>query len=481
MPCFAIALLILGGQLAPMSQTAAQIPSQVTSPADPVEYRVEVPAALDSLHVRACRQSGGFSLLAPSAQAKALLTEVVAQGDASVAISNERLQVTGGRGATCVVYRIDPTSTLPRAGWPRRSVTLVDAVLVSPSQFLWLPEGQSELSLEFVLPRDYRVSAPWQTISETERGRVFRVPVAFERDDARVALGRLEIYRLAEAASVIELAVLPAEPAVDSAMVRRWLSANIAAVTAIHGDFPVPRLQLLVVPLGAGGEPVPWGQVSRDGGDAVHLYIDQRQSEAAFMDDWVASHELSHLLHPALTGGARWLFEGLASYYQNVSRARVGMLTPRAAWQRLHAGFERGRHGTKLGRTLMDATRAMHAERAYMQVYWSGAAFFILADLELRSASTRAQTLDGVLAEFADCCLPARRVWTAREFLTRLDRLSGTDVFTRLAVAHRDSDRFPDLSDAYRTLGLKRLAGGRLAFDDLPRARALRNAIMGAP
>ena len=71
--------------------------------------------------------------------------------------------------------------------------------------------------------------------------------------------------------------------------------------------------------------------------------------------------------------------EGLASYYQSISRARVGMISTRETWEDLRAGFERG---ARQGRTLGDATENMRAELAYMQVYWSGAAIFLLADLD---------------------------------------------------------------------------------------------------
>src|SRR5690349_3931578 len=63
---------------------------------------------------------------------------------------------------------------------------------------------------------------------------------------------------------------------------------------------------------------------------------------AEFADDWTAVHELSHLMHPYLGDRGTWLAEGLATYYQNVLRARSGMLTPAQAWDRLYQGFKRG-------------------------------------------------------------------------------------------------------------------------------------------
>ena len=72
------------------------------------------------------------------------------------------------------------------------------------------------------------------------------------------------------------------------------------------------------------------------------LTVDTSHDLDAFLDSWTASHELSHLLLPYISRREAWLGEGFASYYQNVLRARAGMLSQREAWQKLHAGFERG-------------------------------------------------------------------------------------------------------------------------------------------
>ena len=53
--------------------------------------------------------------------------------------------------------------------------------------------------------------------------------------------------------------------------------------------------------------------------------------------DWTATHEFSHLLLPYVSRRDRWLSEGLASYYQNVLRARDGRLSETDAWRKLDA------------------------------------------------------------------------------------------------------------------------------------------------
>ncbi len=70
-------------------------------------------------------------------------------------------------------------------------------------------------------------------------------------------------------------------------------------------------------------------------------------------------HELSHLLHPVIDGYDRWLSEGIASYYQNVLRARAGLRSAQWSWDALHAGFERGIRSTQRGRSLAEVSESM--------------------------------------------------------------------------------------------------------------------------
>jgi hypothetical protein len=67
---------------------------------------------------------------------------------------------------------------------------------------------------------------------------------------------------------------------------------------------------------------------------AVLLYVRKGASLEELRADWTAAHELSHLFHPYLGDDGRWLAEGLASYYQNVLRARSGLLEEADAWRR---------------------------------------------------------------------------------------------------------------------------------------------------
>jgi predicted metalloprotease with PDZ domain len=114
-----------------------------------------------------------------------------------------------------------------------------------------------------------------------------------------------------------------------------------------------------------------------------------------------------------------------------------------------------------------------------MRVWWSGAAFALLADLELRRASGGARSLDWALAELRRRFGPFDRNWKAREVVDALDQVSGGRVFGDLYRRWLPSDRFPDLTDAYRRLGIEVVDDTGLHLSDDPRATALRAALLG--
>jgi predicted metalloprotease with PDZ domain len=97
--------------------------------------------------------------------------------------------------------------------------------------------------------------------------------------------------------------------------------------------------------------------------------------------------------------------------------------------------------------------------------------------VELRSRSDNRQSLDTVLAQFADCCLDPDPEWTARQVFDKFDELAGTDVFRKLYDSHVSATAFPDLAQLYADIGLEALGGKVELKSDAPRID-VRNAIM---
>ena len=449
-------------------------------------YTVATDQRLEHLDVKACFDRLPRRLTARNEGAARLLHDVRLHSQQDVIeVSSEGLDLLLPLSETpgCVHYRVD-LSTIGHQQWRSGNWRTRDAIILDPGWWLWLAEDIPEdqpWRLDFELPPGYDVSTPWKRIRRDRDTVTYEVRERMPERDARMAIGRFSVESIDLAGGRIRSALLPGQPDPDTAAMRRWVTSNARALVTTYGSLPVADLQLLVVPIGRGGEPVPWGEVQRGGGDAVHLYIDQRRSERAFMDDWVLVHELSHLLHPVIISEDRWLSEGIASYYQNVLRARAGMKSAESAWNKLHAGFERGIQGTPRGRSLAEVSETMMQDRSFMRVYWSGAALALLADVELRQRSGGAQSLDTALAALRDCCLPADRSWTAHELMHRLDRLTGTEVFMGLYRTHVDSDEFPDLTGVYAELGLKPISATRLRLDPTAPGATICASIMASP
>ncbi|PKM03800.1 MAG: hypothetical protein CVV15_12010, partial [Gammaproteobacteria bacterium HGW-Gammaproteobacteria-5] len=112
-----------------------------------------------------------------------------------------------------------------------------------------------------------------------------------------------------------------------------------------------------------------------------------------------------------------------------------------------------------------------------MRIYWGGAAFWLEADIALHRE--RGVGLEQVLADYSKCCLPEAGRVDPDAFIARLDALSESSVFSRLALEHSTSRHFPSLNGSYQHLGL-RVTSDRAELSRDPDAIALRNKIMGA-
>jgi predicted metalloprotease with PDZ domain len=214
----------------------------------------------------------------------------------------------------------------------------------------------------------------------------------------------------------------------------------------------------------------------RGGSPAAHFFINQRRPIREFYDDWTAVHELSHLLLPYVGSEDAWVSEGVATYYQNVLRARGGRMTVLEAWERLHSGFLRGMDSAP-GMTLAQATESMYRGGTHMRVYWEGAAMILIADVRLRQLTAGKQSMDTALVALNECCNSTERAWSGRGLFDKLDEITGTTVFRELYDQHVASKDFPDLTQAYRSLGIT-ASGPSIELTPEGGEKQLRDAIM---
>ena len=449
-------------------------------------YRLTLDAELSRASIEFCvdRWPEPPRLLSQQKEAEGFRSPArVTRGRAEIVEGRRGISLRNVADGSCVEYDVD-LDRLEREGGERALRRVGNSVFTNSGLWLWRPESDDEgreLHIELHLPAGVEASVPWPPLAPSAAAdppRFRLTPTPRDWNDL-TAFGELSYSELDVPGARLRLAIADTSPPANAADVAAWIDEAARAVGTLYGRFPLPDAQVVVVPIGRRGEAVPWAQVQRGGGPSAHFYIDQFRPLTEFREDWTATHELSHMLLPYVSRRDAWLSEGFASYYQNVLRARAGMITPEQAWQKLYAGFERGRQGTR-GDTLAEVSRDMHRRGAFMRVYWSGAAVALLADVELREQSGGSQSLDLALQRLADCCLPSHRTWTAREVLTRLDTLMETDLFVGLYERHKNARQFPDVAMASAALGILE-RDGRLRFESGPEESALRRAIMTTP
>lgn len=298
------------------------------------------------------------------------------------------------------------------------------------------------------------------------------VPVS-SADTAATKL-RVDEGALRSGDRVLRLDIAPDIGAARAQVLRDWMAETAAATLTAYGRFPLEDATIRISEVDRDSDsPVPWGQTLRRDDVAVLLYVRRDASLSELRADWTAVHELSHLFHPYLGSEGRWLAEGLASYYQNVLRARSGLLDEAEAWRRLDAGFGRGRREDSGLR--LDELSVGRGRGGTMRIYWAGAAYWLEMDLALRR---RGSSLDSVLSRYADCCLRGTGEVAPAEFIGQLDRIAGGKKFTDGFQRYAASREFPALDAVYAALGLSRTADG-LHFSDRAEAVRLRRAVMG--
>ena len=446
------------------------------------KYTVTIDARLSALNVRACfAGTPPVSLSAESLDAILALTDVRVEGSRKPIEPNGSVSLKSVPENGCIVYQVNVSRPIRQHDRSGDKIHRIGRDLVASIGFwLWRPEqlaADEDIEIAFALPDGIGVSAPWTPVAPPRDAPAFRIGHAPYDWPASVAFGHFREREIRIGDARLRLALLDATPPADIDQIQSWIEDAAQTVAALYGRFPQAQTQILVAPGARGDEPTPWAYVVRGGNPAVHFFINQRRPIAEFFADWTAVHELSHLLLPYINPDDIWLSEGVATYYQNILRARNGKTSAEEAWQRLRAGFARGMEGAH-GLTLAQATESMYRDGSYMRVYWEGAAMLLIADVRLRQMTAGKQSLDTALAALNECCRSNDRAWSAREVFARLDEVTGTGIFGEIYDRHVASTDFPDLGPTWRALGLATTADG-VASPASGREVQLREAIMG--
>lgn len=381
------------------------------------------------------------------------------------------------RGRMCVRWTVDLTKAAGVRGGRQRPVQRVGRdVLIAPGAllfrpYLWPLDGRVTVRLE--LPAGMRAIVPWPAAPGES---TYSLDPQCTNLLGRFAVGRFVIHRKTVAGAAVEVAILDAPLRASQPAVCTWVHAAVEAVAGLFGRFPAAKLAAIVHPSPGRDPPVIFGLAMRAGGAHAHLFVANAAADEELPGEWVGVHEMMHLGMPWTHDDEAWLQEGFVTYYQEVLRARAGMIEERQAWQNIEDGFGRGRR--RGGRRSLELeSRDMGREHNYHRVYWAGAAMALRIDFALRKASRGRQSLDDVIRWWHRERGGVVRPYHALELLRAADRALGTPVASKIAAGILADRAFPDVRAAYAALGL-RVQAGRIELDDEAPLAAQRKAIM---
>lgn len=233
-------------------------------------------------------------------------------------------------------------------------------------------------------------------------------------------------------------------PPATEEKVNAWLSNGVNASQSLFGTLPQQKLYFTIRPLANASEPVPWGQVSRDGKNTITLHVDTSTTKEQLLNDWTLYHEIAHLYLPFLDARSTWISEGFATYIQNISMLNHRVIGQQEFIERINAGLIRGRiNANKVTGNIEHVSEQMRANRAYMRIYWTGAAFFIKADNLLQTQGTDLIT---VISTYASCCLTPKD--SGEALMKQLDKVSETTIFSTLHTQYIATEVFPEIQMA---------------------------------
>ncbi|NVJ51598.1 MAG: hypothetical protein HWE11_14505 [Gammaproteobacteria bacterium] len=205
---------------------------------------------------------------------------------------------------------------------------------------------------------------------------------------------------------------------------RNQISAAIRSIAAtldpLYGQPQSARL-IITRSLQRHDSALPQAMVYRGEGTSISMQLSRDAAAEDILQDWTLYHEFSHLLLPFIERQDAWLSEGFASYLQYPAMYLNAQSTAYETIENLCNGFLRGYKDQPSERnTLADLSKDLRQNRHYKRVYWSGAAFWLMVDLELRQQETG---LPQLIQQFNQCCRNHRAVWRGEQLTFALDQL----------------------------------------------------------
>ena len=343
-----------------------------------------------------------------------------------------------------------------------------DAVLAPSSSFLLYPlplDLGIEVSVHFHTSAEVTISSGLMPKQDHFEVQAHELGVA-----TYTAFGRQSRRELRVDAAKLELAILDGALALSTDDIAAWAQRSADAVSKFYGVPPAPHTSVFVLPV-SGKDSVVFGKLLPESSPGIALLLGSNAAKAALDQDWVLVHELFHVGVPSFYGEGKWFDEGLATYFEPIIRARSGLLDEVELWREFSLAMPRAEAVFK--------QRGLEQAKDYLEIYWGGATFCLLADVAIRQASQGRVGLEDGLRHVLRAGGQASEVWSLEKTLRLADEAFPEPVLLPLSARHARRATPIDLAGLFHDLGVQRVKNVVTLTDAAPLAQ-VRRALLAA-
>ncbi len=185
-----------------------------------------------------------------------------------------------------------------------------------------------------------------------------------------------------------------------------WLDATYAAVQAKIGTYPFD-VHLHIHRREGKGEPCPWANTWRYPEQQIFFHIDPSYSLEAFLEDWTAPHEMSHLAIPYIGEKEAWFAEGFASFLQYQVMLEMGTMTQEQVDSAFSHKFNSVAPQYNSEASVGTIAVKKRSEGNYKAMYWGGANLFYQWNEQLETKHNR--DFCSLFTPYLSCCRKTTR------------------------------------------------------------------------
>lgn len=267
--------------------------------------------------------------------------------------------------------------------------------------------------------------------------------------------------------SKIDVTIESGELKVSHAELMHWVQSAAEAVATYYGRYPVPRVQLNIIPVDGSG--VRHGQTFGYDGGLIKIRVGKQTEARELANDWMLTHEMIHLSFPSMADEHHWIEEGIAVYVEPIARIQAKQMSGDQMWADLVRDMPKG--------LPQDGDKGLDHTHTWGRTYWGGALFCFVADVEIRKQTHNKKGLQDALRGILNAGGDITHDWELIKALEIADRATGTTVLSEQYAKWKDQPAQVDLASMWKDLGIAAEGRNVRVTEDAPLA-GVRRAIV---